>query len=88
MAFRAFRARARRNDYEMTIKIQRGSYSVLLEAKLDELADILEDIHKDLEKYSTEVLNNRHREMILDLDDMITVWPTWKICLKSTAVFD
>jgi uncharacterized protein (TIGR00730 family) len=44
----------------------------LLEAKLDELADILEDIHKDLEKYSTEVLNNRHREMILDLDDMIT----------------
>ena len=32
----------------------------------------MEDIHKDLEKYSTEVLNNRHREMILDLDDMIT----------------
>ncbi len=44
----------------------------MLEAKLDELADILEDIHKDLEKYSTEVLNNRHREQILDLDDMIT----------------
>ena len=44
----------------------------MLEAKLDELADILEDVHKDLEKYSTEVLNNRHREQILDLDDMIT----------------
>ena len=44
----------------------------LLEAKLDELADILEDIHKDLEKYSTEVLNNHQREKILDLDDMIT----------------
>ena len=44
----------------------------LLEAKLDELADILEDIHKDLEKYSTEVLNNHQREQILDLDDMIT----------------
>ncbi|MFX5615025.1 magnesium and cobalt transport protein CorA, partial [Acinetobacter baumannii] len=44
----------------------------LLEAKLDELADILEDIHKDLEKYSTEVLNNHHREQMLDLDDMIT----------------
>lgn len=44
----------------------------LFEAKLDELADILEDIHKDLEKYSTEVLNNHHREQVLDLDDMIT----------------
>ena len=32
----------------------------------------MEDIHKDLERYSTEVLNNHHREKMLDLDDMIT----------------
>ena len=72
VAFRAFRARARRNDYEMEYKDPTWVLLGLLEAKLDELADILEDIHKDLEKYSTEVLNNRHREQMLDLDDMIT----------------
>lgn len=72
VAFRAFRARARRNDYEMDYKDPTWILLGLLEAKLDELADILEDIHKDLEKYSTEVLNNHHREQILDLDDMIT----------------
>ncbi|MPW45865.1 magnesium and cobalt transport protein CorA [Acinetobacter guerrae] len=72
VAFRAFRARARRNDYDMDYKDPTWILLGLLEAKLDELADILEDIHKDLEKYSTEVLNNHHREKILDLDDMIT----------------
>jgi magnesium transporter len=72
VAFRAFRARARRNDYEIDYKDPTWVLLGLLEAKLDELADILEDIHRDLEKYSTEVLNNRHREQILDLDDMIT----------------
>ena len=72
VAFRAFRARARRNDYEMDYKDPTWVLLGLLEAKLDELADILEDVHKDLEKYSTEVLNVRHREQILDLDDMIT----------------
>ena len=72
VAFRAFRARARRNDYDMDYKDPTWILLVLLEAKLDELADILEDIHKDLERYSTEVLNNHHREKILDLDDMIT----------------
>ena len=72
VAFRAFRARARRNDYEIDYKDPTWVLLGLLEAKLDELADILEDIHKDLEKYSTEVLNNRHREQMLDLDDMIT----------------
>ena len=72
VAFRAFRARARRNDYEMDYKDPTWILLGLLEAKLDELADILEDIHKDLEKYSTEVLNNHQREKILDLDDMIT----------------
>ena len=72
VAFRAFRARARRNDYEIDYKDPTWVLLGLLEAKLDELADILEDVHKDLEKYSTEVLNNRHREQILDLDDMIT----------------
>ena len=72
VAFRAFRARARRNDYEIEYKDPTWILLGLLEAKLDELADILEDIHKDLELYSTEVLNVRHREMILDLDDMIT----------------
>ncbi len=66
------RARARRNDYEIDYKDPTWILLGLLEAKLDELADILEDVHKDLEKYSTEVLNNRHREQILDLDDMIT----------------
>ena len=58
VAFRAFRARAKRNDYDMDYK--------------DELSDILEDTHKYLEAYSTEVLNNHHREQVLDLDDMIT----------------
>lgn len=72
VAFRAFRARARRNDYDMDFKDPVWILLGLLEAKLDELADILEDIHKDLEKYATEVLNNHHREQILDLDDMIT----------------
>ncbi len=71
-SFRAFRARARRNDYDVDYKDATWILIGLLEAKLDELADILEDIHKDLEKYSTEVLNNRHRETVLDLDDMIT----------------
>ena len=72
VAFRAFRARARRNDYDIEYKDPTWILLGLLEAKLDELADILEDIHKDLESYSTEVLNVRHREQILDLDDMIT----------------
>ena len=72
VAFRAFRARARRNDYDIDYKDPIWILLGLLEAKLDELADILEDIHKDLEKYSTEVLNNHHREQMLDLDDMIT----------------
>ena len=72
VAFRAFRARARRNDYDIDYKDPTWVLFGLLEAKLDELADILEDIHKDLEAYSTEVLNVRHREQILDLDDMIT----------------
>ncbi|MEB3768133.1 CorA family divalent cation transporter [Acinetobacter sp. MD2] len=72
VAFRAFRARARRNDYEIDYQDPIWILLGLLEAKLDELADILEDIHKDLEKYSTEVLNNHHREQVLDLDDMIT----------------
>ena len=72
LAFRAFRARARRNDYDMDYHDPTWILLGLLEAKLDELADILEDIHKDLEKYSTEVLNNHHREQVLDLDDMIT----------------
>ena len=72
VAFRAFRARARRNDYDMDFKDPVWILLGLLEAKLDELADILEDIHKDLERYATEVLNNHHREQILDLDDMIT----------------
>lgn len=71
VAFRAFRARARRNDYEMDYKDPVWILLGLLEAKLDELADILEDIHKILEKYSTQVLNNHHREQVLDLDDMI-----------------
>ena len=71
VAFRAFRARARRNDYEMDYKDPVWILLGLLEAKLDELADILEDIHKSLEKYSSQVLNNNHREQVLDLDDMI-----------------
>ncbi|KAF5297518.1 hypothetical protein FQR65_LT19714 [Abscondita terminalis] len=57
VAFRAFRARARRNDYEIDYKDPTWILLGLLEAKLDELADILEDIHRDLELYSTEVLN-------------------------------
>lgn len=72
VAFRAFRVRARRNDYDIDYKDPIWVLLGLFEAKLDELADILEDIHKDLEKYSTEVLNNHHREKNLDLDDMIT----------------
>lgn len=72
VAFRAFRSRARRNDYDIDYKDPIWILLGLFEAKLDELADILEDIHKDLEKYSTEVLNNHHREKNLDLDDMVT----------------
>lgn len=72
LAFRAFRVRAKRNDYELDYKDPVWILLGLLEAKLDELADILEDLHKILEKYSTEVLNNHHREQVLDLDDMIT----------------
>lgn len=71
VAFRAFRARARRNDYDMDYSDPVWILLGLLEAKLDELADILEDIHKNLERYSTQVLNNHHREQVLDLDDMI-----------------
>lgn len=72
VAFRAFRARAKRNDYDMDYKDPIWVLLGLLEAKLDELADILEDTHRDLERCSTEVLNNHHRENVLDLEDMIT----------------
>ncbi|MCU4379189.1 CorA family divalent cation transporter [Acinetobacter haemolyticus] len=72
VAFRAFRSRARRNDYEMDYKNPVWILLGLLEAKLDELSDILEDTHRYLEEYSAEVLNDHHREQILDLDDMIT----------------
>lgn len=72
VAFRAFRARAKRNDYDMDYRDPVWVLLGLLEAKLDELADILEDTHRDLERCSTEVLNNHHRENVLDLEDMIT----------------
>ncbi len=72
VAFRAFRARARRNDYSIDYKEPVWILLGLLESKLDELSDILEDTHKYLEEYSAEVLNDHHREQILDLDDMIT----------------
>jgi magnesium transporter len=72
VSFRAFRARAKRNDYEIDYKDPVWILLGLMEAKLDELADILEDVHRDLERYSTEVLNNHHREYVLDLDDMVT----------------
>ncbi len=72
VAFRAFRARAKRNDYDMDYKDPVWIMLGLLEAKLDELSDILEDTHKYLEEYSAEVLNNHLREQVLDLDDMIT----------------
>lgn len=72
VAFRAFRARAKRNDYDMDYKDPIWVLLGLLEAKLDELADILEDTHRDLERCSREVLNNHHRENVLDLEDMIT----------------
>jgi magnesium transporter len=72
VAFRAFRARAHRNDYDMDYKDPVWILLGLMEAKLDELADILEDVHKDLEECTTEVLNNHHREYHLDLDDMVT----------------
>lgn len=72
VSFRAFRARAKRNDYDMDYKDPIWVLLGLLEAKLDELADILEDTHRDLERCSTEVLNNHHRETVLDLEDMIT----------------
>ena len=72
LSFRAFRARAHRNDYDLNYKDPVWILLGLLEAKLDELADILEDVHKDLEQGTTEVLNNHHREYHLDLDDMVT----------------
>ncbi len=72
LSFRAFRARAHRNDYELSYKDPVWILLGLLEAKLDELADILEDVHKGLEQGTTEVLNNHHREYHLDLDDMVT----------------
>ena len=72
VSFRAFRARAHHNDYDMDYKDPVWILLGLLEAKLDELADILEDVHKDLEACTTEVLNNHHREYHLDLDDMVT----------------
>lgn len=72
VSFRTFRARAKRNDYDMDYKDPIWVLLGLLEAKLDELADILEDTHRDLERCSTEVLNNHHRENVLDLEDMIT----------------
>ena len=59
VAFRAFRARARRNDYDIDYKDPIWILLGLLEAKLDELADILEDIHKDLEKCSTTIIGNK-----------------------------
>jgi magnesium transporter len=72
LSFRAFRARAHRNDYELDYHDPVWILLGLLEAKLDELADILEEVHKELERCTTEVLNNHHREYHLDLDDMVT----------------
>ncbi len=72
VSFRAFRARAHRNDYDLDYSDPVWTLLGLMEAKLDELADILEDVHKHLEGCTTEVLNNHHREYHLDLDDMVT----------------
>ena len=72
LSFRAFRARAHRNDYELDYHDPVWILLGLLEAKLDELADFLEEVHKVLERCTTEVLNNHHREYHLDLDDMVT----------------
>lgn len=72
VSFRAFRVRAHRNDYDMDYHDPLWILLGLLEAKLDELADILEDVHRFLEVCTKEVLNNHHREAVLDLDDMVT----------------
>lgn len=72
VSFRAFRGRAYRNDYDIDYKDPVWVLLGLLEAKLDELADILEDVHKLLDVSTTELLNHHHRELVLDLDDMVT----------------
>lgn len=71
VSFRAFRARSHRNDYGMDYNDPVWILLGLLEAKLDELADILEDVHKLLDQSTTEVLNHHHRELVLDFDDMV-----------------
>ncbi len=72
LAFQVFKTRAFRKDYDLNYTDPTLILLGLLESELDELADILEDVHKDLERCTAEVLNNHYRESVLDLDDMVT----------------
>src|SRR5690554_6562749 len=83
--FRLTRLRARRGWVEATSPLQ--VLTALLEQKVNNLADQLEDLHRDLEQLSTEILENREAELGEQLDRLAKLEDSngrIRLCLMDT----
>jgi magnesium transporter len=83
--FRLIRLRARRGWIEASTPLQ--IMSALFEQKVYNLADRLEDLHRDLEQLSTEVLENREGDLGDQLDRLAKLEDSngqIRLCLMDT----
>ncbi|MBV0933599.1 magnesium/cobalt transporter CorA [Marinobacterium weihaiense] len=83
--FRLTRLRARRGWIEAATPLQ--VMTSLFEQKVDNLADQLEDLHRDLEKISMEVLENREADLGEQLDRLAKLEDSngqIRLCLMDT----
>ncbi|MET4162655.1 magnesium transporter [Marinobacterium sp. MBR-111] len=83
--FRLTRLRARRGWVEATSPLQ--ILTALFEQKVDNLADQLEDLHRDLEQLSVEILENREAELGDQLDRLAKLEDSngqIRLCLMDT----
>jgi len=83
--FRLTRLRARRGWVEATSPLQ--ILTALLEQKVNNLADQLEDLHRDLEQLSMEVLENRETDLGEKLDRLAKLEDSngqIRLCLMDT----
>lgn len=83
--FRLTRLRARRGWVEATSPLQ--VLTALLEQKVNNLADQLEDLHRDLEQLSMEILENREAELGEQLDRLAKLEDSngrIRLCLMDT----
>ena len=83
--FRLTRLRARRGWIEASTPLQ--VLTSLFEQKVDNLADQLEDLHRDLDQVSNEVLENRESDLGAQLDRLAKMQDSngqIRLCLMDT----